>query len=736
MTSTRIVHMRSHGTSVLLTVGHLGDAAVQYWGTVLPSGSAGRSAYAATATMEVDNDPDIVVEPGIIPGSWTGWTGRPGLVGRRDGGRDWSARLTLTAIEVRDGTGTHVVSPGEVYETDPTVADHDVEARLTLRDAGCALTVEVTARIVVGGNLQLAAVLRNDAATAYHLDELSLALPVPLEATEVLDCTGRWGRERTPQRTTLTFGTHLREGRHGRTGFDAPTLMAVGEPGFTFSHGRLHALHVAAPANHRTYIERVPEGRALLGGGELLEPGEVTLEAGEEYATPTLHFVHGDGLDEAAWRTHTWVRSLPTAPGPQRPVTLNVWEAVTFNHDLPTLLALADEAARIGVERYVLDDGWFSSRRDDTSGLGDWYVSPQAWPDGLEPLTQHVSALGMEFGLWFEPEMVNLDSQVAREHPDWVLRAGSDLPLPWRQQQVLDLTNPQAWEHVRSQMDALLTRYPIRYIKWDHNRDVFDAGSPARGGRAVAGAQMRAALALMDRLRADHPGLEIESCSSGGGRIDLEMVRHVQRFWASDCIDPHQRHGIVPWTEQIIPPEMIGTHVASARNQTTGRVHDLSFRAATAVWGHMGVEWDLTSESAEDRDTLAQWIAFYKQHRHLLATGRLVRDYVGDDTAFLHGQVAVDQRQALYELASLERGVMSHQGRVRLRGLDPQTIYRVQPLIIGQEPAGLIAPPWFASRTPQGYEGLEASGALLSEVGLTAPGLGPDQVLIIHVQAV
>ncbi|WP_315502782.1 alpha-galactosidase [Actinomyces radicidentis] len=723
--ATTTVHLRGEGTSLLLTTGLAGAPSVVSWGPDLGAldAAALSDVVLGARRTHLGNDPDVILEPGLVPGGWTGWSGRPGLVGHRPDGTAWSPRLIARSISHTGTDGCErKVALGDAVELGTgtlTIETADDEAGLALR-----LEIELT----VGGSLIARGTLTNTGDTDYELAELSLALPLPLEADELLDSTGRWGTERQPQRRPIGYGADVREGRHGRTGFDHPTLTVAGEHGFGFGHGQVRGLHVAAPGNNRTYVERLPEGYQVMGGGELLLPGEVVLAPGESYTGPWLHLTHGEGLDEAADRLHQWARSLPSTPSTDRPVTLNVWEAVTFDHRLPKLLELADEAARLGIERYVLDDGWFGSRRDDTKGLGDWVVSDEAWPDGLGPLTEHVTALGMQFGLWFEPEMVNLDSDVARAHPEWILTAGERLPVPWRHQHVLNLTIPGAWEHVHSQMDALLTEYPISYIKWDHNRDVFDGGDATRGGRAVVGAQTRAALALMDRLRADHPGLEIESCSSGGGRIDLEMVRHTQRFWASDVIDPHERHTIVPWTEQVIPPERIGTHVASGRSQTTGRQHDLSFRASTALWGHMGVEWDLTAETQEDRDDLGRWIAFYKEQRGLLLTGRIIRDEVGDGCARLHGVAARDGSAALYELAVLERGPLALQGRVRLRGLDPEARYRVRPRIIGSRPAGLVAPPWFGDAG----EGVVLPGAVLERVGLTAPFMDPDQAVLIE----
>lgn len=728
MKLTRTVHLRHDGTSLVLATDPSGLPTVPYWGADL--GPLDEEALAALedviARMKVDNDPGLVTAPSILPAAWTGWSGRPGLVGRRADGTAWSPRLTVTRVVARNAEG------GEEEVVEGTVRSLEGASLVVeMADAGAGLDLSVELDVAAGGVVQARATLTNEGEGEYALEELSLALPVPLEHDDVLDLTGRWGRERSPQRHRATFGTYLREGRHGRTGFDATGVLVCGQEGFDFRGGELRGLHVACPANHRTYLDRLPEGYQVLGGGELLMPGEVSLAPGESYTGPWLHFVHGAGLDEAAQRLHTWQRSLDTSPSPERPVTLNVWEAVYFDHSLPTLLRLADLAAKVGIERYVLDDGWFGSRRDDTSGLGDWVVSDEVWPDGLGPLVDHVTGLGMQFGLWFEPEMVNLDSDVARAHPEWIMAAGEELPLSWRHQYVLNLAIPEAWEHVHSQMDALLTEYPISYIKWDHNRDVFDGGDRTRGGRASVSAQTRAALALMDRLRADHPGLEIESCSSGGARIDLEMVRHTQRFWVSDDIDPHERQSIVRWTQQLIAPERLGTHVASHRSHTTGRQHDVSFRACTALWGHMGAEWDLTSVTQDELDALALWVDYYKKHRHTLLTGKVYRDEIGDATMWLHGVVAQDGSEGVFEVACLERSPLAHQGVLRLPGLESRSRYRVRPRVLGQAPSGLVAPPWFNDG-----EGVVVTGAVAGSVGLVAPALNPDQALLIEIERV
>lgn len=703
-------HLRANGVSVVIDARPGAMPVIAYWGPDLGALAPEQIAALISARRPaVQKDAlDASSNPGIILLASDGWMGRPGLVGHRQG-RAWAPRLRAANV-------------------DDVVRTMDAGA-LTYRlvDDGVGVRVDLTVELLPQGLLRTRAHLTNTAEDDYALEELSLALPVPLEADEILDFAGHWGREREPQRLRVRVGSHLREGRHGRTGFDAPMMMFAGQQGFDFESGRVWGLHVAHSGNHRTWLERVPTGRQVLGGGELLLPGEVILTHSESYATPWIYAQHADGLDAAARRLHAWERTLASHPGSHRPVTLNVWEAVYFDHDLDGLRTLADQAAQIGVERFVLDDGWFLGRRDETSALGDWFVDGETWPDGLHPLVDHVRAHGMQFGLWIEPEMVSAESELAAAHPDWLLRAREELPIEKRHQQVLNLTIPEAWEHVRERMDALIREYGIAYFKWDHNRDLIDAGDARRGGRAAVHEQTLACYRLMDRLRADHPEVEIESCSSGGGRIDLEMVRHAQRFWISDCIDPHERQSIMRWTGQLLAPELMGTHVASERSHTTGRVSDLSFRAGTALWGHMGFELDLREVGEDGRAELAQWVQWYRERRDTLLTGDIVRRDLGDGAFWLHGVLAADRSRALYQVVGRSLSLISSQGMMRLPGLETGRAYRVRPVLIGAPPAAL--PGW-------ALEDTVLDGGVLAASGVHAPVLQPDQVLVIEVEQV
>lgn len=631
--------------------------------------------------------------------------GRPGLSGYRLGppraGRDWSPRFVADALEQRRVDG----QPGMVV-------------RATDEVTGLRLTTELEA--VEGGLLRARHCVTNIAPDPYVVEWLEVAFPLPDRVRELLDFTGRWGRERTPQRHQLADGVWLRENRHGKTGHDAATILAAGTTGFGFGHGEVWGVHTAWSGNHRTWAQREGTGTVTIGGGELLLPGEVVLEAQESYTTPWVYLgASNDGLDGLAAAFHRHIRSLPAHPSSPRPVNLNVWEAVYFDHDLDRLRRLADLAAQIGVERYVLDDGWFLHRRNDSAGLGDWVVDPAVWPEGLSPLIDHVRGLGMAFGLWFEPEMINPDSDLYRAHPEWILATGGRQPVPQRQQQVLDLTRPEAAQHVFERVDAILTTYPIDYVKWDHNRDLVDAGSSARHGAPAVHDQTEAFYGLFDRLRAAHPQIEWESCAGGGGRIDLAVIGRTQRVWTSDMTDALARQTIQRWTAQLLPLEYLGTHVSAPTSHQTGRTFSLDFRAVTALFGHFGIEWDLTAATTQDLERLGGWIDVYKRHRALLHTGRLQRMDNPEPGVYQYGVVAGDGSEALVASAQLDSASHPQPTFLRVAGLRPDRVYRVARV----EAAGEV-------------ELRRVSGAAIAQVGLPLPPQRPETALLLHVQEV
>ena len=406
---------------------------------------------------------------------------------------------------------------------------------------------------------------------------------------------------------------------------------------------------------------------------------------------------------------------------------VNTWEAAYFDHDLESLTGLADAAAAVGAERFVLDDGWFAGRRDDHAGFGDWTADPVVWPKGLHPLIGHVKDLGLDFGLWVEPEMVNVDSDLAREHPDWILRGRSELPDEWRHQQVLDLQVPAAYAHVRDALAALLAEYDIAFLKWDHNRDLVDI---AHDGRPAVHGQTVAFYRLLDELRTTSPGLEIETCASGGARIDLEVLTRTDRVWPSDTVDPVERQRIQRWTSVLVPPEMLGAHIGAAESATTGRTHRLGFRAATALIGHFGLELDLTALGPEELGEVAAWVELHKRMRDVVASGRLVHGDHPDPAVAVTGVVAADARQAFYVLATVDSTLTQAPVPVRLPGLDPSTSYRLEE--VGPSRGG---PPTDLGESWIDGPGVVVAGSVLTEVGVQLPAMAPETAYVLQVEA-
>jgi alpha-galactosidase len=642
----------------------------------------------------------------------TDWYGQPGLRGHRltDGspGADWSTAFVQTGISTTNGG---------------LIASAADQAR------GLELNTEIES--VPGGLLRIRHTVRNTGVGDYVLDALDVAVPVPDRVGELLDLTGRWGRERSPQRHPVRDGIWLREGRTGKPGPESVTMLSVGTAGFNFGSGEVWGVHLAWSGNSRHFLERLPSGQTVIGAGELLLPGELVLASGRSYTTPWV-FVAASaaGLDGLAAQFHGYLRALPAHPSGPRAVVCNVWEAVYFDHDLGRLTELADQAASIGIERFVLDDGWFSSRRDDRSGLGDWTVSADVWPDGLGPLIEHVRKLGMQFGLWFEPEMVNADSELFRDHPDWVL-AVRDRPLrEFRNQLVLDLGRPRVREHLFGQITAVLRDNAIDFVKWDHNRSLGDGASGIRGGGAGVHAQTVGFYELLDRLRAAHPGVEWESCASGGARIDLAVLERSERVWTSDMTDAMSRQLIQRWTGQLVAPEYLGAHVSAPINHQTGRQLSLDFRAATAFFGDLGVEWDITEATDAERARLAEWIALYKARRPLLHGGRTIRVDSAEPAHWSYGVRSHDRSEAIMAYVQLDETVREPAPFI-VPGLDPGRRYQAREIA-----------PEVPARNPElaGYrwrgEGMVLSGAVLAAVGLPAPERWPQSALIIELRAI
>ena len=720
-----MIHLRGTGSSVgsggggtdlVLDVSH-GVPVIVYWGA--PLGDVDPALVLAALARPVSQGMlDVVAPASVVPEHGSGWQGRPGLAGHRRGGSAWSPRFQpagTVPVSVSVGAAGVVVSAVD------EVAGLRLDTTVTLGDVltvGCELT--------------------NIGDGFYLLDQLTITVPLPVHAAELLTFTGRWTREFHPHRRRWDEGAVSIENRRGRTSHEHVSLAFAGEPGFGEWRGEVWGAHLAWSGNHSLLAECMADGRRYLQLGELLHPGEVALRPGESYRTPDVIAVHSvDGLTPATWGFHRSLRAAPAHPTSPRPVLINTWEAVYFDHDTARLQEMATVAASLGIERYVLDDGWFGSRRDDRRGLGDWWVSSEVYPNGLAPLIDHVTSLGMEFGIWVEPEMVNADSDLYRAHPEWALTTDGYPPVEGRQQLVLDIGHPDAYAYILDRVDALLRDHDISYVKWDMNRDHVQ-GSGARGA-AGTHAQTVALYRLFDELHRRHPGVEIESCASGGGRIDHGILQRTSRVWTSDCNDALERQTIQRGASMLIPPELVGAHIGPPRSHTTGRMQSLAFRAATALFGHLGVEWNVVALTDAERADLASVIALHRRFRPLLHSGDAVRfdtvaNGIGEpDTpaSLAWGVYATDRSEALIGVAQLRTAMSLTPPPLRLPGLNPDSTYMVE--LIDLPHAGRVPARQQPAWTGAGVgAGIALTGRQLAAHGIQIPIMNPESALLLH----
>ena len=704
MTHPGFCHISQDSVSLMIDFSQ-GTPQILHWGQGLGNPKSSADFVKAQLEPVAHAELDDPMFNGIWRENSRGNIGRPALLGHRSGS-DFSQLFEIGSVTQSD---KHI-----------EVIAADVKAQL-----------EITARFefVGGGVLFVSQSLRNTGTTDFTVEDLSVFMPLPDQIQESMDFTGRWVKERQPQRREIQSGIFSRELREGRSSHDYTIMQLAMTQGAGYQLGEVYALGVLFSGNLRHMIERQPGGRTHIAAGELLLPGEVILAPGESYNAPAVAAIYSaNGFDEITNRSYSWLRSRPNHPTNirPRPLTLNVWEAVYFDHNLEKLAELADVAQEIGVERFVLDDGWFGARRDDLQGLGDWVISKDVWPNGLKPLIDKVKSCGMEFGLWFEGEMVQVDSDLYRAHPEWILNSHGRVPPSGRRQHVLDITHEGAYQHVLTQVDAVLSEFDIAYIKWDHNKFLIE---PGHENNAAVREQTLAIYRLFDELKNRHPGLEIESCASGGGRIDYGMAMHADRFWTSDCNDALERQSIQRYTQFGIPPELLGSHIGPTKSHTTYRVHELSFRAITALFGHAGLEWDITQCTTQERATLRSWASYYKQNRSLLHTGRMIRVDAPEE-AFIHGVMAQDGSRGIFAYASLGTQAASRPSAIRFAGLNPHSDYRVKAVF----PAG--EPKYLQRAQVQWLDGVTLGGAFLQTTGLKAPILFPENALLIEIEAI
>lgn len=685
-------------------------AEIIYWGPHLnhfsPQDTTTLARPVANGRLDVDSPVTLMAELAH------GLFGSPGIAGHRQG-QDGSPLFTTR----------EVIQEGQTL----TILSEDSHA-------GLRLCSEI--QLDSSGVLAVRHGLTNLRAPAWQVERLAITLPVAERAREVMAFHGRWTREFQPHRLILDHDSFVSENRRGRTSHEHFPALVTGDCAFSELQGEVWGVHLGWSGNHRLRAEVKTDGRRYLQAEALYLPGEIALVEGETLWTPWLYASYSArGLNGMSQQFHRYLREqiIHFPDNKPRPVHLNTWEGIYFSHNPQYIMQMADEAAALGVERFIIDDGWFKGRNDDKSSLGDWYLDDKKYPDGLLPVIEHVKGLGMEFGIWVEPEMINPDSDLYRAHPEWVLALPGYTPLTGRHQLVLNLTIPEAFDYVLARMSWLLGEHAIDYVKWDMNRELVQ---PAHQGRAAADSQTRQFYRLLDILTARFPNVEFESCASGGGRIDYAVQKRCQRFWASDNNDALERNTIQRGMSYFFPPEVMGAHIGSPRCHATFRQHSIAFRGLSALFGHLGLELDPVRADEQERAGYRHYVALYKQWRSLIHHGVLWRLDMPDPTTQATGIVSEDKRQALFLVSQLAMPDYTLLAPLRMAGLEASGRYRVTLLdnpdiqLTGEGGHTMRQlPPWMI--TPA-----IVSGEWLQQAGLALPILDPESAILIGLQQV
>ncbi|MET7488311.1 alpha-galactosidase [Streptomyces sp. NPDC005538] len=592
------------------------------------------------------------------------------LDGREEYPVEGGPRFARPALSVRTPERRGTEWTFERYDTEGD------ELRLRFRDTGLAITLHYRMRDDV---VERWTTLGNDGSEPLELlraDSAVWTLP-ERDGWRLSQLHGRWAAESRLARSELTYGEKVIGSRRGHTGHQHLPWVAL-DTDATEERGEVYGCALGWSGSWRIAVAQLPDARVQIGGGAGYDDsGLLLLEPGESFTTPVFAGLWSDGGYGGASRTwHTYQRTYVIPDADQdRPVLYNSWEATQFDISEEQQGVLARRAAAAGVELFVVDDGWFGKRTSDRAGLGDWTPNPDRFPGGVKPLADYVHGLGMQFGIWVEPEMVNPDSDLYRAHPDWVQFQPGRKRTEFRNQLVLNLAREDVQEYLWERLDTLLSSAPIDYVKWDFNRCFTDAGWPGDAyPQRLWVDHVRALYGLLDRLRAAHPKVAFESCSGGGGRIDLGIMSRTDQVWTSDNTDPLDRLAIQHGFSQIHPARVMAAWVTDSPNtQLNDRVSSLRFRFVSAMSGVLGVGGDLSEWTEEELAEARQWVDLYKEIRPLVQHGDLhrLRPPQGGLSAvqYVRGEESV-------VLALLQA---QHYGEpvpaLRLRGLDPTASY-------------------------------------------------------------
>ncbi len=587
---------------------------------------------------------------------------------------------------------SHTVSGGKpkLKGLPATYTESDSEAEtltLVLEDKVTGIELELLYTLFAGSGIiaRSARFLNCGKKPVHLLKAMSLCMDLPDHDYDWIQFSGAWARERYPKKRRLETGIQSVGSMRGHSSHEHNPFVILKRPTADEFQGEVIGFSLIYSGNFlaQAEVDTHDTTRVLLGINP--EWFDWKLEPGEEFQTPEAVMVYTDrGMNDMSQTFHRLFQKR-LARGywrdRERPILINNWEATYFDFTEERIVEIAKKAKEQGIELFVLDDGWFGKRTSERAGLGDWKANPERLPEGITGLAQKIEALGMKFGLWFEPEMVNKDSDLYREHPDWILSVPERRQSQGRYQYVLDFSRKEVVDYIYDRMAEILGSGKVSYVKWDMNRSItecWSAALPADRQGEVFHRYILGVYDLYDRLNTAFPEVLFESCASGGGRFDPGLLYYAPQGWASDDTDAAERLKIQYGTSYCYPISSIGAHVSASPNHQIMRSTPLYTRANVACFGTFGYEMDLNRLTAEEQEEVKRQTAFMKKYRSVLQFGsfyRLESPFEGNVTAWM--SVSGDRKTAVVGWYRTLNGINMGYTRVKLRGLEPDSVYRV-----------------------------------------------------------
>ncbi|HFE9701696.1 TPA: alpha-galactosidase [Clostridium perfringens] len=514
---------------------------------------------------------------------------------------------------------------------------------------------------------------------------MSFNLDLPDSNYNMIQLNGAWGRERHVHDRSIKEGTQGFYSLKGASSAEFNPFLALRRPNTDEFSGEVIGFSLVYSGNFMAEIDVDTYNQTRIIMGIHPERFSWPLNLNEEFYTPEVVIVYSDkGLNYMSQVYHSLYRECLMRgkwKNSVRPILLNSWEALSFSIDEEKIKELATNASKLGVELFVLDDGWFGKRNNDNAGLGDWTVNKEKFPNGLNEIIEYINKLGMDFGIWIEPEMVNKDSELYRSHPDWIIHDPNRKPSHTRNQYTLDFSRDEVVDHIYNQIEKLLSDYNISYVKWDMNRYITECYSKDKGANLQGTVYHKYILnvyKLYDKLTTRFPDILFESCSSGGARFDPGMLYYAPQTWTSDNTDAMERIKIQYGSSLVYPLISMGSHVSESPNQQVFRETALETRANVAYFGNLGYELDVNKLSDNEKEEIKKQIQFYKENREVFQFGefyRIKNPYKNNISAWM--VKSNDEKTIILGCYKLLNHANEGKERVKLFGLDKDGDYKL-----------------------------------------------------------